>query len=109
MSLVYRFIFVLLETADKMYTAQAARWGYATLKTSYFSLGQLVSNLFHKSYYCSRMLFTTLLARCYTGELKVLEKSYVLSGKNLFLIAAAELALLVVSLWSRGFLGVATR
>jgi len=100
MSLVYRFIFVFLETADKIYIAQASRWGYATLKTSYFSLGLMLSNLFSKSYYDAQMLFTTLLARCYTGELKVLEKSYSFSRKNLLLITAAELALLIISWWS---------
>jgi len=103
MSLVYRFIFVLLETADKIYTSQASRWGYASLKTSYASLGQLVSNLFTKAGHNYRMLYQTLTARCYTGELNVLENSYVLSRRNLVLIIFFEAALLFISMRLAGF------
>lgn len=102
MSLVYRFIFVLLQRASEIYLSQATRWGYATVKNSYYSLGQLGVNLFTKSYVYSQMLFTTLLARGYQGDLTVLEETYSLSGKNIFLIAITEMALLAVSLWFRG-------
>ncbi len=98
MSLVYRFIFVLFETAGKIYVAQSSRGGYATMKTAYFSLGQLVSNLFVKSYNHSRMLFTSLSARCYTGELNVLPEDYPLSGKNFIFIAIVGLALLAAGM-----------
>lgn len=104
MSLVYRFIFVLLDTTDRIYTSQASRWGYATVKNTYYSLGQLVTNLFQKSYYNSQMLFTTLMSRCYQGELNVLENTYALSKRNLAIIALVETALLVTSLWSCGYL-----
>ncbi len=103
MSLVYRFIFVLLETADKIYTSQASRWGYATVKTSYASLGQLVSNLFTKANHNYQMLYTTLASRCYTGELNVLESSHVLSRRNLLLIILFETALLLASMHLAGF------
>ena len=98
MSLVYRFVFVLFETAGKIYVAQSSRWGYATAKTAYFSLGQLVSNLFTKSYGQSRMLFTALSARCYTGELNVLPEEYPLSVKNFILIAVVGLVLLAAGM-----------
>ncbi|GAB6275165.1 MAG: cobalt ECF transporter T component CbiQ [Peptococcaceae bacterium] len=99
MTLIYRFIFVLLETTDKILISQSSRGGYATVKTSYFSLGQLGANLFTKSYHHSQMLFTALLARCYQGNLNVLEKSYPLSGKNLAMFASVELILLALGLW----------
>lgn len=99
MSLVYRFIFVLLDTTDKIYTSQASRWGYGTLKTSYFSFGQLLSNLFTKSFFNSKMLYMTLTARCYNGELNVLENDYVWSRRNLLLIILIESILLTVSFW----------
>ncbi|MEW6274412.1 MAG: cobalt ECF transporter T component CbiQ [Bacillota bacterium] len=100
MSLVYRFIFVLFETAGDIYMAQSSRWGYASVRTAYFSLGQLAANLFAKSYYKSRMLLITLAARGYNGELNVLAESCNLSRKNIFLIILTGLALLGVSLWS---------
>lgn len=105
MLIVYRFIFVLLETASRIYISQASRWGYASLKTSYYSLAWLVANLLVKSYYHARQLFAALLARCYQEELKVLEMSYPLSRKNIVMVALFELALLVL-VWRTG-VGVA--
>ncbi len=94
MALVYRFIFVLLETAEKIYLSQSSRGGYATLKTAYFSLGQLAANLFAKSYRHSQLLFLTLSARCYTGELNVLDEPCRFSPRNLLLSILAGLTLL---------------
>ncbi len=106
MSLVYRFIFVLMETADRIYTAQSSRCGYATIKNSYLSMGQLASNLFIKSYHRSRMLFTALESRCYTGELKVLEPHYTVSKVNILIIVVIDLALVVLALnTGGGFVG----
>jgi cobalt/nickel transport system permease protein len=98
MGLIYRFIFVIMDTAEKMYVSQSSRWGYASLKTAYNSLGQLVSNLFIKSYYRSQALFTTLMARGYTGEIRVLERPFPLSKKNLALIALVDVLLMLLSL-----------
>lgn len=102
MGLVYRFIFVLMETAGQIHISQSSRWGYASFKASYRSLGQLVSNLFIKSYHRSQMLFTALLARCYTSELNVIELSYTVSLKNVILITLVELVLITLSLFTGG-------
>ncbi len=94
MSLIYRYIFVLLETADQIYTSQKARLGYSTLRGGYRSLGHLVSNLFISSYQRSLDLYTALEARCYDGELKVLQPQFQFSKKNLAGMAMVELFLL---------------
>lgn len=99
MSLIYRFIFVVMETAERIYTAQSSRRGYFSLKTSFFSLGKLVSILFVKSYQRSQMLFTALMSRCYTGDLKVLEPQYAVSKDNIIIIAVIELALTALALY----------
>lgn len=96
-SLVYRFIFVLAETAWRMLTSQSSRLGYRNFRTGYYSLGLLVSNLFAKSYRRSQDLFTALSARCYTGELRVLETGHQLSGKNIAAIVMVELFLVALS------------
>ncbi|MGB9803147.1 MAG: cobalt ECF transporter T component CbiQ [Desulfofundulus sp.] len=101
MGLVYRFIFVIMETASSMYISQASRCGYASPGASYRSLAHLVSNLFVRSFYRSQALFTALLARGYTGELMVLENSRPVSGKNIALIAVVDSMLLVLVLVSR--------
>ncbi|HAA89579.1 MAG TPA: cobalt ECF transporter T component CbiQ [Peptococcaceae bacterium] len=98
MSLVYRYIFVLLETAEKIYISQTSRGGYTNLKTTYVSMGQLISNLFSKSWHTSKVLYLALLSRCYTGELSVLERPYHMSPKRMLLIITTELVLLMVGL-----------
>lgn len=102
MGLIYRFIFVLMETADKIHTTQSSRCGYASLKNSYASLGQLVSNLFVKSYHRSRLLFVALESRCYTGELDVIELPYTVSPANIMIIVLIDLALVALALYTGG-------
>lgn len=67
--LTYRFIFVFLETAAKIYTAQQSRLGYSTTRRSLRSLGMLAANLGSKSFITARELYTALLARNYCDRL----------------------------------------
>lgn len=76
MGLIYRFIFVLLETAVTMLIAQNSRLGYVNLVSGYRSMGSLASALFIRAYKRSNELYTALEARGYDGELKVLEEAY---------------------------------
>ncbi len=72
MMLVYRFIFVLLETAGAMWTAQEVRLGYSSRARWLRSIGMLTSNLYLRSQRRADLLFTALSCRGYTGELRVL-------------------------------------
>ncbi len=76
MGLIYRFIFVLFETAETMLTAQKSRLGYASLTCGYRSFGALLATLFIRAYKQSNELYTALEARGYTGELHVLEDAF---------------------------------
>jgi cobalt/nickel transport system permease protein len=76
MSLIYRYIFVLLDTADKIFTAQNSRSGYSSISSAYHSLGILVSKLFVNAYKRSDCLYTALEARGYDGEINVLEEPF---------------------------------
>lgn len=97
MSLIYRFIFVLLETAEIMITAQNSRLGYSGLAAGYRSMGALISTLFIRAYKRSDDIYTALEARGYEGEIRVLEEEIPFSrtgflkglGINLFLILIA--------------------
>ncbi|MEW9121090.1 MAG: cobalt ECF transporter T component CbiQ [Thermotaleaceae bacterium] len=93
MTLVYRFIFVLLETASMMYLSQECRLGYSSIRKSYHSLGQLISNLFVKSLHRSEELVIALSARGYKGDLDVLEEEYAYSIKNMTSIFILEIFL----------------
>lgn len=104
MTIIYRFIFVLAETANSIYTSQSSRLGYRNIRTGYGSLAGLVTNLFVKAYYRSRMLFITLSARGYTGELRVLEPGHRLSKKNILVIAVLDLLLAALGLVNHNIL-----
>ncbi len=98
MGLVYRFIFVLLETADTIYNAQNCRMGYSSLTAGYRSLGSLISMLFIKSYKRSDELYTALEARGYEGELNVLEETYEKHWKGYVLAVTINVILVLSSI-----------
>lgn len=70
--LIYRLIFVFSERALTGRQAQAARLGYSRLDRSVRSLGLLGGNLFQRALEQARRLEIGLMARGYTGELRVL-------------------------------------
>lgn len=86
MTIIYRFIFVLIDTAVYMKLSQECRLGYSNIKRSYSSLGALITNLFMKAYDRYRMLYLSLMARGYTGELNVVCRESKISNRNLALI-----------------------
>lgn len=102
MLLIYRQLFVVLDTAEKIYTAQNARLGYVNFKASLNSMGKLLSYLITKSFSDSKRLYTALVSRGYDGELKVLDSNYRFSVKNLLIIAAIDTALFVIALKTGG-------
>ncbi len=98
MSLVYRFIFILLETAENMVTAQNSRLGYANLSSGYRSLSVLASNLFIRAYKRSDQLYTALESRGYEGELNVLTETYPKCWQG-YVVALVINILLVMAAW----------
>jgi cobalt/nickel transport system permease protein len=75
-SVMYRFVFVLLESMQRMYTAQQSRLGYATRRAALRSSGLLASRLFVDAYQRSRRMQTALESRGYTDDLRVLPIEY---------------------------------
>lgn len=100
-ALVYRFIFVLAETAGRIYTSQSSRLGYRSLKSGYQSAGQLAGNLLIRSCQRSQALYTALSARCYSGEIRVLDREYPVSARNIAVIAVLDLLLAALNLAGR--------
>ena len=95
MELIYRFIFVLNETANKIYIAQSSRLGYNGLKASYKSLGILASMLFDRSYKRSDKIYVALESRGYNGELNVIYMEYDKSFKY-YIFSGIFIAILVI-------------
>lgn len=76
MGLIYRFIFVLLDTSASIMTAQHARLGYGSIRTGYHSFGAMLTMLLIRALKRSDDLYTALEARGYQGDLTVLEEAY---------------------------------
>jgi cobalt/nickel transport system permease protein len=95
-SLMYRFIFVLLESLQRMYTAQESRLGYANRRATTRSSGLLASRLFIDAYQRSIQLQTALESRGYTGELRVLPSTYRQDTHVYWLTAAVASSLLFI-------------
>jgi cobalt/nickel transport system permease protein len=96
--LVYRFIFVFLETAFAIYTAQSARLGFINFKCSIHSFGLLFANLWGKAFLKSQALYNSLLSRGYEEELKVLNPEFKFSWTNMFFFALVELGIITLAI-----------
>jgi cobalt/nickel transport system permease protein len=105
MGLIYRFIFVLLETVDTMITAQKSRMGYSDISSSYRSLAVLAATLFIRAYKRSDDLYTSLEARGYDGELNVLQESYKIESLQYAAPITVNLILIAMTLIIRCFTG----
>jgi cobalt/nickel transport system permease protein len=69
--LVYRFIFIFLEEIQEIYISQRLRFGYINLRTSYKSLGILISTLFIRVMSRYKDMSISLETKLYNGEFYV--------------------------------------
>ena len=98
--LMYRFLFLLGDTAMAMNAAQAARLGHVGARRRLRSLGLLIANLLPRALDRARRLEVGLAARGWDGEMRVLScpAKVSVSGLTLVLLAEAGTALLGVML-----------
>ena len=90
MMLIYRFIFILLEEASSITTAQRSRLGDKDLRTSLRSFGQMAAALLVRAIRRSRVLYDAMESRCYDGRLKVLRKNQPIEKKHLIMLVSYE-------------------
>lgn len=76
MTLIYRFIFALLESIDRMLLAQDVRLGYRGWRNSLRSAAQIGANLFIEAFRRSQRLEIALQGRAWDGTLRVLPQEY---------------------------------
>lgn len=93
MLLIYRFIFILLDTAHAIMTSQNARLGNCDFKTSCKSFGQMGSTLFLRAFKRSNALYDSMEARCYDGSICVLNENYPPKTMEICLIIVCEVVL----------------
>lgn len=96
-TIMYRYIFVLSETMERMLKAQHGRLGYANFKSGIASAGLLATRLFLETYQRSQQLQIALQARGYeSGNLRVLPESYCFDSRLAFGGLAAVVSLFLV-------------
>lgn len=74
MLLIYRFIFVLFETASQIMISQQSRLGNRDFRTRIRSFGMLGSSLFILALKRSNVLYDAMESRCYDGSIRVLSQ-----------------------------------
>ena len=85
--LMYRFLFLLADTAMAMDVAQAARLGH---RRRLHSLGMLIANLLPRAFDRARRLEIGLAARGWDGEMRVLSNHVPVSLPRLAMILTSE-------------------
>ncbi len=96
--LIYRFLFLLTDTAETMHAAQAARLGHSTYRRHLKSLGLLIANLMPRALSRARALEIGLAARGWRGELRVLSPIRRVSAAGVAIILGVELLVLIIGL-----------
>lgn len=97
MNLIYRFIFILMDVHAKMKNSAESRQGYCDLKTSYYTFGNIASNMLVVSLKRANAYYDAMEARCYYGELDFLEEDK--NIKPLQMIVAMGFILFLILIW----------
>ncbi len=82
MFLMYRFTFVLLDTAHAISTSQKCRLGNRDFRTSLRAAGSLLAVLLQRAMFQSSMLYSAMESRCYDGHIRVLQGRPVLPRRK---------------------------
>ena len=93
MLLIYRFLFLLLETASAIMTSQNSRLGNKDMKTAYCSFSAMVSVLFVRAMKKANFLYDAMESRCYDGKIRVLAEYNPPRKKEIGMIICFELLL----------------
>ena len=103
MLLIYRFIFILLDTASAISTSQNCRLGNKDYRTSLKSFGLLGSVLMIRAITRSNKLYDAMEARCYDGRIRVLSENQPPRKKSIAAIAVFDTALFIFAIWRKFF------
>jgi len=103
--LIYRYIFVFMEVASKMTTAQKLRLGQTGYLNRLRQTALLVANLFVRTLEQGERTFTAMNARGYDGNIRVIDdqpkpKLAAILGIIVFDVILALIALDIIHIWS---------
>lgn len=98
MSLIYRYIFILMDVSAKMKNSAKSRQGYCDFKTSCYTFGSIASNMLIISLKKANAYYDAMEARCYDGDLVFLEEDKKVDAIQT--IVAAAFIIFLMLLWS---------
>lgn len=98
MYLIYRYLFILLESHEHMVNAAAARLGYAKYSTALKTTLNGSMNLLFLSLRNASDMFSAMESRCYDGQIRFLIKPQKIKRKEVCIVSA--FMLLVLILWA---------
>jgi cobalt/nickel transport system permease protein len=99
MATIYRSIFTLLDSMERMYTAQNTRLGYVGTLRAMRSAGTLASRLFIESYWRASRTQLALESRGFQGELRVLPLCYQRDARLIGAGVLMAISMLAARLW----------
>lgn len=99
MMLTYRYIFVTLDMASAIITAQRCRLGNKDFMTELRSIGQMLAVLLVRSLNRSARVFDAMEARCYEGDIRVLNEHTPSTKKETLAVISLLMGLLVLAIF----------
>ncbi|MCX8206535.1 MAG: cobalt ECF transporter T component CbiQ [Methanothrix sp.] len=98
--LIYRYIFVLLEEAMMVHSAQEMRMGYSSVRRSISSFAMLASVLFIRAWERGEKLMLAMDSRCYNGMMPLGEcnalRTHHLVVSVIYILSITALLLVVI-------------
>ncbi|MCB2289227.1 cobalt ECF transporter T component CbiQ [Clostridium sp. CS001] len=98
MNLIYRYIFILMDTYSKMKNSAESRLGYCDFKTSCYTFGSIASNMLVVSLKKANTYYDAMESRCYDGDLIFLEESK--KVELIQIISAVAFIIFLILVWS---------
>ncbi len=99
--LIYRFIFIVLNMAQSIITAQNCRMAQRTFKTRINSMALMLSSVFVLSYNKSVFIYNAMLSRCYSGDISFLNVKYDSSKKYVLFAVLIVFIIVLISVLER--------
>lgn len=100
MYLIYRYIFVLLETQNHMRNAAESRLGYRNYHTSIKTMLNSSMNLLFLSFRRSSDCFAAMESRCYDGDIVFWEEKSHIRKQEVLVVSAYSMVLLTLCILS---------
>jgi cobalt/nickel transport system permease protein len=100
--MIYRYIFVFLDQAARIHSAQVMRLGDAGAKSSLHSFAMLASVLFLRSWEQGERLVLAMDSRCYDGKLNIMEQAGKATSLQMMIVAVYLLLASTIAVLGRG-------